>query len=80
MPPRPTPQSDAATLPAASPLDPFDEAELQTYKAPPPHEDSTVLVPQRAAEPRDHLYWLLAVLGVLGLIAIVVVFWLTSRP
>ena len=78
MPPRPTPQSDAAALPAASPLDPFDEAELQTYKAPPPHEDSTVLVPQRAAEPRDHLYWLLAVLGVLGLIAIVVVFWLTS--
>ena len=60
-----------ATVPS---LDPFEPAELKTYKPPAPDE-STVLAPKRKAEPRDRLFWLLAVLAVLGVIAVGVVWW-----
>jgi serine/threonine protein kinase len=76
-PPRPTTQSEAAPAPV-SPLDPFEPAELKTYKAP-AHEDSTVLVPKRKEKPKDRTYWFLAALAVLGLIAIYVVYRLTSE-
>ena len=78
-PPRPTAQTNNGHA-SSTPLDPFEPAELKTYKTPPAHEDSTVLVPQqRKAEPRDRLFWLLAIMVVLGIIAIGVVIWLGRK-
>jgi serine/threonine protein kinase len=71
LPPRPLPQSDDARD-LTPVLDPFDPADLEPY-VPPDHDESTQLAPQKTEE-RDNVYWIMAILAVLGIIAIILVF------